>query len=148
MRRQTSQNRNQAGFTLIELMVVVAIIAILAAVAMPSYTDYVRRGKIAEATSTLSEMRLKAEKWFSDNRTYVVGVPDWRVVPGTRYFAYDCGTPTATAFTCTAVGIANQGTGGMTYTINQDNTKTSTFAGLSGWNNSATCWVGKKGDSC
>ncbi|MGQ0512367.1 MAG: type IV pilin protein [Betaproteobacteria bacterium] len=140
--------RRQSGFTLIELMVVVAIIAILAAVAMPAYTDYVRRGKIAEATSTLGELRLKAEKWFSDNRTYVVGAPDWRLVPGTRYFNYDCGVPTATAYTCTAAGIANQGTGGMTYTINQDNTKTSTFVGLSGWNNSATCWIGKKGDSC
>lgn len=145
MRRHTSSN---AGFTLIELMVVVAIIAILAAVAMPAYTDYVRRGKISEATSTLSELRLKAEKWFSDNRTYVTGTPNWTTIAGTRYFTYSCGTPTAAAYTCTATGIANQGTGGMVYTINQDNTKTSTFTGLSGWNNSTTCWVGKKGDSC
>ena len=45
--------RVQQGFTLIELMVVVAIVGILAAVAYPSYQDYVTRGQIAEGTSTL-----------------------------------------------------------------------------------------------
>ena len=140
--------RRDTGFTLLELMIVVTVIAILSAIALPAYTDYVRRGKIAEATGTLGELRLKAEKWFNDNRTYVVGAPDWRTITGTRYFNFDCGTPTATAYSCTATGIDTQGTGGMVYTINQDNVKSSTFTGLSGWNNSTTCWVGKKGDSC
>ena len=59
------------GFTLIELMIVVAIIGILAAVALPAYNDYVRRGKIANATSVLSMMRVQMEQYFQDNRTYV-----------------------------------------------------------------------------
>ena len=58
------------GFTLIELMIAVAIIAILAAIAIPSYSDYVRRSRITEAMSALSGMRVKMEQYFQDNRTY------------------------------------------------------------------------------
>jgi type IV pilus assembly protein PilE len=130
------------GFTLIELMVVVAIVAILAAVALPSYTQYVQRGKITEATSTLSELRLRAEKFFADNRTYV-GFN--QVVSNPRYFTYACVTA-LTTFTCTATGGADMN--GFSYAINQSNTRSSTFTGLSGWNNSTTCWVTKKGESC
>jgi type IV pilus assembly protein PilE len=130
---------------LVELLTVVAIVGILAAVSLPAYRDYVLRGKITEATSTLSDLRLRAEKWFNDNRTYV-GFN--QTVTGTRYFTYSCGTPTATAYTCTATGAAGEGMSGFVYTINESNTRTSTFTGLSGWNNSSTCWVTKKGDSC
>lgn len=133
------------GFSLVELLTVVAIVGILGAIALPAYQDYVKRGKITEATSALSDLRLRAEKWFADNRTYV-GFS--QTVSGARYFTYSCGTPTTTAFTCTATGVSNEGMNGFVYTINESNTRTSTFTGLSGWNNSTTCWVTKKGDSC
>lgn len=137
----------QRGFTLIELMIAVVIVSILAAVAVPSYTDYIKRGKITEATATLADLRLRAEKWFSDNRTYV-GFPD--TTTGTKYFTYDCNTPakSATAFTCTATGKTTESMGGFAYSIDQSNTRASTFTGLSGWNNSTTCWVSKKGETC
>lgn len=137
--------RMARGFTLIELMITVAVIAILAAVAFPAYTNYIQRGKITEATSSLSELRLRAEKWFSDNRTYV-GFN--QAIQNAKYFGYACNPVTATAFTCTATGVANQGMTGFVYTINESNVRTSTFTGLSGWNNSASCWVTKKGESC
>ena len=134
-----------AGFTLIELMIVVAIIGVLAAIALPMYTDYVRRGKITEATSSLSELRLRAEKWFADNRTYV-GFN--QTITNARYFTFACATPAPPPpiFTCTATGGPSMA--GFQYTINESNVRTSTFTGLSGWNNSTTCWVTKQGESC
>jgi type IV pilus assembly protein PilE len=143
-------SHRQAGFTLIELMITVAVVAVLGVVALPAYQDYVKRGKVAEATSNLSELRLRAEKWFADNRAYTGGT--WTTSPAlqARYFTYACTTPamTATTYTCTATGVSTQGMGGFVYTINESNVRTSTFTGQSGWNNSTTCWVTKKNDSC
>lgn len=137
--------KRNLGFTLIEVLVVVAIIGILAAIAVPQYSDYVTRGKVSEATGALSELRLRAEKYFSDNRTYV-GFNT--TIANARHFTYACTTPTATTFTCTATGVASGGMGGFAYTINESNTRASTFTGVSGWNNSTTCWVTKKGETC
>ena len=60
----------EGGFTMIEVMMVVAIVAILAAIALPNYSDYIKRGKIIEATSALSDARTRFEQSFLDNRTY------------------------------------------------------------------------------
>jgi type IV pilus assembly protein PilE len=138
------------GFTLIEILVAVTIIGILVAIALPNYRDYVLRGKITEATSTLSDLRLRAEKFYGDNRTYV-GFN--QATPGTRYFTYACddgagGAVAQNAFRCIATGVASEGMTGFQYTINQSNTRTSTFTSLPGWSDSATCWVSKKGESC
>lgn len=139
--------RAARGFTLIELMITVAVVAILSAVAYPSYRDYVLRGKITEAHSSLSELRLRAEKWFADNRTYI-GFN--QTINGARYFTYNCSEATnpisATSFKCFARGTGDMA--GFVYTIDQSNVRTSTFTGLPGWNNSTTCWATKKGEAC
>lgn len=133
------------GFTLVELMITVAVVAVLAAIAIPAYNDYSRRSKIAEATSGLSELRLRGEKFFADNRSYAIFNG---TIAGARYFDFTCPTRTATAFSCQAVGKSTAGMGGYTYTINESNARGSTFTGLPGWNNSTTCWVTKKGETC
>ena len=62
--------RFKQGFTLIEVMITVAIIAILAAIAVPNYTDYVTRSKFSRGHGTLGDLRVKMEQYYMDNRRY------------------------------------------------------------------------------
>ena len=138
------------GFTLIELMIVVGIMAILASIAIPSYSEYVRRSRITEAVSALSGMRVKMEQYFQDNRTYVGACAGGTVatLPSfdtTSNFAFDCPTLNATSYVVRAQG-QNSMTG-FTYTLNDQNARATT-AVPTGWILTANCWVLKKDGSC
>lgn len=138
------------GFSLIELMVAVAIVGILATIALPAYNEYVLRSKLSEAFSELATMRVKLEQHYQDTRTYVGGCATGTVAPlptGTKYFTYSCPTLTATAFTVRATGIAAEGTGSFIYSINEANAKT-TVQLPTGWTSQAGCWVRKKSGEC
>lgn len=100
-------NTKAQGFTLIELMIVVAIIGILAAIAYPSYTEYVQRGKRSEAKVALLEAVQNLERYYSANGTYLnaagTGLAEvfTTAVPvnGTAYYNIAVsGTPTRSAF--------------------------------------------------
>lgn len=140
--------RNQArGFTLVEVMIVVAIIAILAAIAVPQYSDYVLRSKVSEAVSNLGQHRVRLEQFFQDNRTYTGGAAPWAcgstapTASDTKYFTLTC-TSTATTYTITATGIAAQGTGGFTYTLDETNARSTTIASPAPWAaGTQACWV-------
>jgi type IV pilus assembly protein PilE len=143
--------RHAKGFTLIEMMITVAIVAILAAVAVPAYSQYVMRSKISEAVANLSDMRVKMEQHFLDNRTYATACAPGTLAPTPtgKYFDYDCAR-TATTYTITATGKAAQGLGGpppFVYTIDQNNTRQTTSV-PPGWTGSATCWVLRKDGAC
>ncbi|MEO8134836.1 MAG: type IV pilin protein [Betaproteobacteria bacterium] len=137
--------RRVSGFTLIELMIAVAIIAILAAIALPAYTEYITRGRIPEATTGLAVKRVRMEQFFQDNRTYA-GAPDCNNDVG-KYFTFSCSVAgTATLYTLQAVG-----TGPMTlfsFTVDQAGTQ-STPNLPAGWTYPSpnTCWATKK-DGC
>ena len=150
--------RIQKGFTLIEIMVVVAVIAILSAIAIPSYSDYIRRARITEATSTLGTMRVKMEQFFQDNRSYAGACT---VPPGgnsvanlpapTGFFTFACPNRTATTYTITATGNAGSSMAGFTYQLDMapaTGIVQSTPNLPTGWTTSAICWVLKKDGSC
>jgi type IV pilus assembly protein PilE len=144
--------RQAAGFTLIELMIVVAIIAILAAIAVPIYSDYITRGKLAEAQNNLSALRVQMEQYFQDNRSYADGsgncgatMPTTGSNSTVKYFTYTCAITTS-GYTITAAGATTQ-TANFTFTIDQNNVHATTKANNWYSGSMTNCWVTAKG-SC
>ncbi|OIQ86359.1 fimbrial protein precursor [mine drainage metagenome] len=141
--------KTQRGFTLIELMVAVAIVGILSAIAWPSYNSYIMRGKIPDATSNLASKRVLMEQYFQDNHTYVGGPACNADSTSSKYFTFSC--PLAATATDYVIQAAGTGTmAGFTYTIDQDNNMQTTAA-PSGWaapSMPANCWITKNGGAC
>jgi len=134
------------GFTLIELMVVVSIVAILAAVAIPSYSKYVQRGDLVEGTQALSQFRVQMEQWYQDNNTYAnaggCGVTP-PATPPLVNFQVACtlnGGPQAYIATATGIKQVN----GFQYTIDQANNQVTVSIPTS-WGtkpaSAATSWI-------
>jgi type IV pilus assembly protein PilE len=138
------------GFSLIEIMVVVAIVAILASIAVPAYRDYVMRGKLAEAYTVLASQRVKMEQFYQDRRTYDGACAAGTVAPAPTgtYFTYKCDIKDQT-YTITATGVTAQGVPDFAFTIDQSNNRT-TAATHSGWSYPSpnNCWIRSKDGKC
>ncbi len=125
------------GFTLIEVMTVMAIVTILAAIAIPAYGHYVKRGKLAEAFAALGDFRLHMEAFNQDNRSYANNGVCGAALPRGTSFTFQCTLAAAgTQYTVTATSQAGTGLGNAgdyEFDINQDGVKnTLRFAGAPG----------------
>jgi len=134
--------RRQAGFTLIELMITIVVIGILTAVALPSYTSYMLRTRLADAWTGLAAVQPLAEQHWSNGNTFA----GFASLPAaTDNFTYTLPVATATAYTIAATG--RKAAAGFVFTIDQ-NGRRATPTVPTGWTASTTCWVRDKGGKC
>ncbi|MDD2883790.1 MAG: type IV pilin protein [Dechloromonas sp.] len=142
MKCQSKRIGSEQGFSLIELMVVVVIIGILTSIAIPSYTDYVRRSRAASALGELSSWAARMEQSYLDNRNYGAGA--CRIAaPTLADYAMACAlTNGGQGFTLTATAQINNEGG---YTLREGNQKGTTV--FKGGAVAKTCWL-VKGDEC
>ncbi len=141
-------------------MVTVAIVGILAAIALPSYRDYVLRGQLVDATNLLSAARANMERYFQDNRTYAkvssTIFPPCDPLASTAArtqgsFVLTCtapAAPDANTYTLTATGSGTAS--GFAYTVTQADVRTTTIASPAPWPavTATPCWIMKRGQTC
>jgi type IV pilus assembly protein PilE len=136
--------RGSRGFTMIEVMITVAIVTILSAIALPSYADYVRRGQLSTAFEMLGTYQMRLEQAYQDGGNYGVNSCSVAVPTTTSYFQYSCALANSgQGFTATATGINTMA--GYTFTIDAGGAQVTTaFPGGSGLPKS--CWWTRKSD--
>lgn len=125
--------KSQRAFTLIELMIVVAIVAILAAIAMPSYNNYIIKSEIRTAQSELLALSLQFENRYQRTLAYpaitannaaavTTAFQTWK--PSSINFTFTASASSATAYTVVATGVDRSRQAGCTITLTHTNTRT------------------------
>lgn len=142
MKSTMGKRSGSSGFTLVELMIVVAIVTILAMIAIPSYTSQMRKSRRTEARTALLDLAAREERFFSTNSAYTntpasLGYVALPQNVGNNYYQIDVPAASATAFTATATPINDQVNDTSCGTFSIDNTGTQSVTGAAGI---ATCW--------
>src|SRR5579875_495779 len=143
------RNERQRGFSLIEVMIVVAIIALLAAIAIPTYMRYVLHGRRAEAYALLEQDQAMLERCYAQNFSYTPAAPASCPAPTQTsqngYYVLAAAAP-ATAITASgyvltadAVGPQARDTDCASFSITSANVRTAKNSG--GADNTSVCWA-------
>ena len=132
----------KSGFTLVELLIAVAIVGILAAIAIPSYSAYTRRANRTDATRTLTYDTQALERCYSQNFTYAgcATAPVGATASPRGYYTITIAVPSTSRYSVTAVPVAPPQTADTSCTqFSIDNTgKQTATDGMS--NTTQTCW--------
>lgn len=136
MSRHTgSARRRQRGVTLMELMIVVLIVGILAAIGYPAFREYTIRAARSEGRGALLEMASRQEQFFLDNKSYADALADLSMPENTEHDKYqiaiddesaDCPVQTCYALTATPLGRQLDDTACGSLTLNSNGTKGAT----------------------
>lgn len=143
--------RTQRGFTLVELMIVVAIMAILATIAYPSYVDYMIRARLVDARTGLVSLQADLERHYQDNRSYLTtgtfvspcGRPEADRTFG--QFVVSCADLKAGAYLLEATG--RNLVAGFRLTVNEQGLR-QTISVPPGWSTCISGWVVRRGSVC
>lgn len=126
------QRSRQAGFTLIELMITLVVIAILAAIALPSYESWVRKQKIRLAQSDLVALSLAMENAFQQRLSYASDtddLPSWTPSSKSSDFSFSIASSDATSYTVEASGSGKLA--GCSLSLDSTNTRSADGCGTS-----------------
>lgn len=108
--RSIHARRHAAGFSLIEIMIVVAIAAILVLVALPAYNDSVRKSRRSDAMTALSAVQQAQERWRANNAAYTATLSDLNLAAATPWTYYEIAIAQADATSYIATALGKTGT--------------------------------------
>jgi len=140
-----TRGSRQRGFTALELVTTVAVVAILSSIALPSYVDYMRRSRLTDGFQAMAQFRTRMEQAFQDSGNYgVTGGPCAVAVPATSaYFSFGCTLGAGGAsFTMTATGTGFMS--GYAYTVDDAGNQTTTA--FPGAVVPVACWLTRSGE--
>ena len=141
--------RFPAGFTLVELMIVLVIASVLGAIVYPAYRDHLIRAAIPEATGGLSLYAARLDEYFLDQRTFRDAAGACALsAPANGRFRFSCSAGSdGQSYLLSATGVSGD-LASFTYTLDQDGNERTT-ALPSGWGTApAACWIQNRRAAC